>query len=34
MDITTLIINLVCGAIGGNAAAAIPVLKDKSLGTL
>jgi hypothetical protein len=34
MDITSLIINLVCGAIGGNAAAAIPALKDKSLGTL
>ena len=32
MDIVNLIISLVCGALGGNAAGA--VLKDKSLGTL
>lgn len=32
MDITSLIIQLIIGAIGGNAAGA--VMKDKSLGTL
>jgi uncharacterized membrane protein YeaQ/YmgE (transglycosylase-associated protein family) len=32
MDITSLIIQLIAGAIGGNAAGA--VMKDKSLGTL
>jgi uncharacterized membrane protein YeaQ/YmgE (transglycosylase-associated protein family) len=32
MDITSLIIQLITGAIGGNAAGA--VMKDKSLGTL
>jgi uncharacterized membrane protein YeaQ/YmgE (transglycosylase-associated protein family) len=32
MDITQLIIQLIVGAIGGNAAGA--VMKDKSLGTL